>query len=64
MSTSTRRVIARVSIAVDIAVLVALAVGVRFVHHGLGPLVLAMALPVVSALCGLAYLRTSKRGTR
>ena len=60
MTTSTRRVLARASIAVDIAVLAALAVGVRFVHHSLGPLVLAMALPVVSALCGLSYLRSTR----
>ena len=60
MSTSTRRVIARASIAVDIAVLVALAVGIRFVHHGLGALALAVALPVVSALCGLSYLRSTR----
>ena len=60
MTTSARRVLARASIAVDIAVLVALAIGVRFVHHSLGPLVLAMALPVVSALCGLSYPRSTR----
>ena len=60
MTPSARRVLARASIAVDIAVLVALAMGVRFVHHSLGPHGLAMALPVVSALCGLSYLRSTR----
>lgn len=60
MSTSTRRVLARVFIAIDIAVLAVLAIGVQFVRHSLGSLVLAMALPVVSALFGLAYLRSTR----
>jgi hypothetical protein len=60
VTTSTRRVLARASIAVDITVLVALAIGVQFVHHALAPLVLAMAPPVVSALCGLSYLRSTR----
>ena len=63
MTVHTRRVIARVSIAVDVAVLIAIAIGVRLVHHSLGVTVFAMALPVVSALCGLFYLR-STRGDR
>jgi general stress protein CsbA len=59
----TRRVIARVSIAVDVAVLIAIAIGVRLVHHGLAETAFIVALPVVSALCGLVYLR-SARGQR
>ena len=61
MNVHTRRVLARVSIAADVAVLAALAIGVRVVHHSLGVTVFTMALPVVSALCGLAYLRSTRR---
>lgn len=60
MTISTRRALARVSIAVDVAVLIAIAIGVRLVHHGLAETIFAMALPVVSALCGLAYLRSAR----
>ena len=62
MNRAARRVVARVSIAVDIAVLVAIAIGVRVVHHSLGVTIFAMALPVVGALCGLAYLRSTREG--
>jgi hypothetical protein len=60
MSTSTRRVIARASIAVDVACLIAIAIGVTVTHHSLGATVLAMGWPVASALCGLAYLRSTR----
>jgi hypothetical protein len=60
MNVHTRRAIARVSIAADVAVLITIAIGVRLVHHSLGVTVFAMALPVVSALCGLAYLRSTR----
>jgi hypothetical protein len=60
VSVSTRRVIARVSIAVDIAVLIAVAIGVRVTHHSLGMTIFTMAAPVSGALCGLAYLRSTR----
>jgi hypothetical protein len=59
MTIETRRVLARASIALDFAIL-SIAIGVRAVHHSLGVTIFAMALPVVSVLCGLLYLRSTR----
>lgn len=61
MSIQARRVLARASIAVCFACLVAVAIGAWTIHHSLIQTVIAAAFPVAGVLCGLEYLRSTRR---
>ena len=61
MSTHTRRILARASISVCFACLIAVAVGAWTIHHSLIQTVIAAAFPVAGVLCGLEYLRSTRR---
>lgn len=61
VSADTRRVLARISIAVCFLSLALQCVGVQTIHHSLGWTVFGMALPVLGILCGLEYLRSTRR---
>ena len=58
---AARCVIARACIAIGIACLVAQAVEVRAIHHSLVLAITGIVFPVLAALCGLYYLRQSRR---
>lgn len=58
---ATRRVLARVSIAVCFACLIAQATGVRAIHHSLPVTLIGIAFPVTGALGSLYYLHSTRR---
>ena len=58
---ATKRVIARVYFAISLACLAAQAMWARPVHHSLAVTVTGIVFPVLAVLCGLSYLRQSRR---
>jgi hypothetical protein len=60
MSVSTRRAIVLASIVLDAAVLIAVAIGAQVTRPSPAATLVAMAIPVVSMLCGLLYLRSTR----
>ena len=58
---ATKRIIARVYVAISLACLAAQARWVRPVRRSLAVTVTGIVFPVLAVLCGLSYLRQSRR---
>ena len=61
MSARASRRIAAVSVAIGFACLIAQAIGVWVVHHGAMETAIGVVPPFLAVVCGLDYLRQSRR---